>query len=76
MKPVLKDHSIGHKYAVSQDRWSLVTDSIILKCRTRFYLECVVFQDRTLKGVAFHDRFYCTIFKEITTVKDKSENTK
>ncbi len=32
VKPILKDHLIGHKNVVSQDRWSLVTSSIRLKC--------------------------------------------
>ncbi len=36
VKPVLKDHPIGHKNVVCQDRWSLVTGSVtgILKCRS------------------------------------------
>ena len=34
VEPVLKDHSIGHKNVVCQDRWSLMTGSIILKCRS------------------------------------------
>ncbi len=29
---VLKDHRIGHKNVVSQDRWSLVTSSVTMKC--------------------------------------------
>ncbi len=41
---VLKDWPIGHKNVVSQDRWSLVTGSIILKCWL-FCQEYVVFQD-------------------------------
>ena len=28
----MKDHAIDHKNVVCQDRWSLVTGSIILKC--------------------------------------------
>ena len=39
---ILKDHPIGHKYLVSQDRWSLVTGSVTPKCGTRCQ-ECVVF---------------------------------
>ncbi len=31
---VLKDHTIGHKSIVSQDKWSLMTGSISLKCGT------------------------------------------
>ncbi len=31
VEPVLKDHPIGHKNVVCQDRWSLVTGSIILE---------------------------------------------
>ena len=31
VKPVLKDNPIGHKNVVCQDRWSLVTGSVILK---------------------------------------------
>ena len=30
VKSVLKDHPIGHKNVVCQDRWSLVTGSVIL----------------------------------------------
>ncbi len=35
-KPDLKDHAIGHKNVVCQDRWPLVTGSVILKytCRS------------------------------------------
>ena len=33
VEPVLKDHPIDHKNVVCQDRWSLVTGSVILKCR-------------------------------------------
>ncbi len=33
VEPVLKDHPIGHKNVVCQDRWFLVTGSVILKCR-------------------------------------------
>ena len=32
VEPVLKDHPIGHKIVVCQDRWSLVAGSVILKC--------------------------------------------
>ncbi len=45
VEPVLKDHPIGHKNIVSQDRWSLVTCLVILKCSS-FWQKCVVFQDR------------------------------
>ncbi len=30
VEPVLKDHLIGHENVVFQDRWSLVTGSIVL----------------------------------------------
>ncbi len=33
VEPLLKDHPIGHKYMVPQDRWSLVTGWVALKCR-------------------------------------------
>ncbi len=45
VEALLKDHPIGHKNVVSQDRWSLVTGSVMLKCRS-FCHKCVVFQDR------------------------------
>ncbi len=45
VEPVLKDHPIGHKNVVCQDRWSLVTGSAVLKCRS-FCQKCVVCQDR------------------------------
>ena len=45
VEAVLKDHPIGHKNVVCQDRWSLLTGSVILKCRS-FCPKCVVFQDR------------------------------
>ena len=48
VEPVLKDHPIGHKNIVCHDRWSLVTGSIILKCRTLIYRICVVCQDSGL----------------------------
>ncbi len=34
VEPVLKDYPIGHTNVVFQDRWSLATVSITLKCRT------------------------------------------
>ncbi len=34
VEPVLKDCYIGDKNKVSQDRWSLVTSSFTLKCKT------------------------------------------
>ena len=50
-EPVLRDRPIGHENTVSQDRWSLVTGSITLKCRS--FCLCVVFQDRwSLKTVS------------------------
>ena len=45
VEPVLKDHPIGHKNVVCQDRWSLVTGSVIFKCRS-FWWKCMVCQDR------------------------------
>ncbi len=45
-KPDLTDHLVGHKTVTSQDRWSLVTASITLKCTRTFCLECAAFQDR------------------------------
>ena len=44
VEPVLKDCLIGHKNKVSQDRWSLVTGSFTLKCKT--CQSVVVLQDR------------------------------
>ena len=35
VEPVLKDHPIGHKNVVFQDRWSLVTDSVT--CTLKFW---------------------------------------
>ncbi len=60
VEPVLKDHPIGHKNVVCQDRWSLVTGSVILKCRS--CQKCVVFQDRwSLIPVVSQDRFHCIL---------------
>ena len=60
VEPSLKDHPIGQKNVVSQDKWSLATGSVILKCRT-FCQECVAFEDRwSLMGVVSQDRFHCT----------------
>ncbi len=59
IEPVLKDHPIGHKNVVCQDRWSLVTGSVILNCRS-FCQKCVVCQDRWfLLAVVSQDWFYC-----------------
>ncbi len=59
-EPVLKDHPIGHKNVVCQDRWSLVTGLVILKCRY-FCQKSVVSQDRlSLMAVVSQDRFHCT----------------
>ncbi len=43
VEPVLKDHPIHHANVVSQARWSLLTGSITLKCRT-FYQEYLSFK--------------------------------
>ncbi len=60
VQPVLKDHPMGHKNLVCEDRWSLVTGSVMLKCRS-FCPKCVVFQDRwSLMAVVSHDRFHCS----------------
>ncbi len=50
----------GHKNVVSQDRWSVVTGSVMLKCRS-FCREYIVFQDRwCLMAVVSEDRCHCT----------------
>ncbi len=60
VKPALKDHPNGHKNMVSQDRWSLVTGSVTLKCGT-FCKGYVVLQDRlSLMVVVSQERFHCT----------------
>ena len=60
VEPALKDHPIGHKNVVCQDRWSLVTGSVILKCGS--CQKCVVCQDRwSLVAVAFQDKFHCIL---------------
>ncbi len=47
------------KNVVSQDRWSLVTGSVVLKCWS-FCQNCVVFQDRwSLVAVVSQERFHC-----------------
>ncbi len=64
VEPVLKDHPFGHKNVVSlsQDRWSLVTDSAVLKCWS-FCQKCVVSQDRwSLMAVVSQDRFHSIFF--------------
>ncbi len=59
VEPVFKDHPIHHTNVVCQDRWSLVTGSVMLKCRS-FCQICVVFQDRwSLMAVVSQDRFHC-----------------
>ncbi len=50
-EPVLKDHLIGLKNVVCQDRWSLVTGSVILKYRS-FCQKWVVCRQ---------DRFHCIL---------------
>ncbi len=59
VEPVLKDRPTGHKNMISQDRWSLVTGSVTLKCGT-FCQEYVVLQDRwSLMAVVSQDRLHC-----------------
>ncbi len=66
VKYVLKDHPIGHKNVVCQDRWSLVTGSVILKCRS-LCQKCVVCQGRwSLMAVVSQDRFHYSHFVEMT----------
>ena len=58
-------HCTGHKIVVSQDRWSLVTGSITLKCRN-FCQGYLVFEDRlSLMAVVSQDRFHCTSIKKL-----------
>ncbi len=58
-QPIMKDHPVGHKNTISQDRWSLVTGSVILKCGS-FCQNCAVFQDTwSLMAVVSHERFHC-----------------
>ncbi len=60
VEPVLKDYPTCHTNVVSQDRWSLATCSVTLKCRT-FCYEYLVFQDRwSLMAVASQERFHCS----------------
>ncbi len=55
----LENHPIGHNNVVSQDRWSLRTGYVILKCRS-FCQTCVVFQDRwSLMAVVCPHSFHC-----------------
>ncbi len=61
VEPLLKDHPFRHRNVVSQDWWSLVTGSVVLKCRT-FCQKYVVFQDRwSLVAVVSQDRFHCYV---------------
>ncbi len=61
VETVLKDHPIGHKNMGSEDRWSLVTGSFTLKCRT-FCQKLIVFQDRWfLMAVVSQDRLHCSV---------------
>ncbi len=49
----------GPQNVVCQNRWCLVTGSVILKCRS-FCQKCVVFQDRwPFMAVVSQDRFHC-----------------
>ncbi len=65
VEPVLKDLPFGHKSVVSQDRWSLVTGSIVLKCRS--CQKCVVFQDRwSLMAMVSQNRFHCILMSPVT----------
>ncbi len=58
VESVLKDHPICHKNVVFQDMWSLVTGSVILKCRS--CQKWVVCQDRwSLMAVVSQERFHC-----------------
>ncbi len=64
VEPILKDHPIGHKNLVCRDRWSLVTGSVVLKCRS-FCQKYVVCQDRrSLMAVVSQDRFHCTFLEK------------
>ena len=59
VEPVLKHFPNCHNDMVSQDRWSLETGSMALKCET--CQEYVVLQDRwCFMAVVFQNRFHCT----------------
>ncbi len=58
VEPLLKDHPIGLKNVVCQDRWSLVTSSVILKCKS-FCQKCMICQHGcSLMAVVSQDRFH------------------
>ncbi len=69
VEPVLKDHPIGHKNVVYQDRWSLVTGSVVLK--GSFCHKFVVVKTGglswqwSLMAVVSQDRFHCIYFKAV-----------
>ncbi len=64
MELVMKDQSVRQKNVVSQDRWSLVTGSITLKCES-FCQEYTILQVRwSLITMVSQDRFQC-----ITSIK-------
>ncbi len=61
IEPVLKNHPIVDINMISQGRWSLVTGSVTLKCRT--YQEYLVFQDRwSLMAVVSQDRLTVLLY--------------
>ena len=58
---LMKDHPISHKNVVLQDRWSLVTGSVIhvLKCRS-FCQKWVVVQGRWSHGSGLTRQVLCS----------------
>ncbi len=52
VESVLRDHPIGHKNVVCQDKRSLVTGSVMLKCGS-LCQKCVVCQDRWSLKIGF-----------------------
>ncbi len=50
----------GDKNIVSQDRWSLVTGSITLRCMTSSVNNIVIFEDRWPLTPVCYTRFYCS----------------
>ncbi len=69
VESAMKDRPIGHKNMVSQDRWSLVTGSVALKCGTFCpeYMYVVLADKWSLMAVVSHNQLLMTMIMMVQT---------
>ncbi len=58
VKPMMRDHPTGQQKVVLWDRWSLITGSYVLKCRTMLLQQWSLIRSQSLIALVSHHRFH------------------